>query len=397
MPRLGEAGSLTFIATSGSSHVPAVFGYQSSNPQYSAVAYGSYLPPTTSLRLQQRRQQQGSSSVMNSHSNSLSPGGVGSSDLLSRTNLYIRGLEPTTKDSDLFNMCQSYGKIVSTKAIIDPTSGSCKGYGFVDFETEQAAEEAVRALKANGMQAQMARQQERDDSNLYIANLPATFNEQDLEDMCAQYGQVISTRILRATNGLSRGVGFVRMESKSKCEALVDAFNGKMLPRQTEPLTVKFADAGNKKRYPRRQWVDRGINEIASPTLSEHNPPQNGSTFVPQPTTYIPNQPMISPGYPVLAPVAPTPVQPIVAQYPPMAVQPSWYHNPAAVAASPTPHYILTHNPYGPVVPGVHPYMQFIDPNLLATQMNQLQLQPIANTSSTSTAAADNSGSGGGM
>jgi len=31
------------------------------------------------------------------------------------------------------------------------------GYGFVDFDTEQAAEVAVKALKAEGRQAQMAR------------------------------------------------------------------------------------------------------------------------------------------------------------------------------------------------------------------------------------------------
>lgn len=31
------------------------------------------------------------------------------------------------------------------------------GYGFVDFDSEQAAELAVKALKAEGRQAQMAR------------------------------------------------------------------------------------------------------------------------------------------------------------------------------------------------------------------------------------------------
>jgi len=31
------------------------------------------------------------------------------------------------------------------------------GYGFVDFDSEQAAELAVKALKAEGQQAQMAR------------------------------------------------------------------------------------------------------------------------------------------------------------------------------------------------------------------------------------------------
>ncbi|EQB77331.1 hypothetical protein CB1_000290018 [Camelus ferus] len=50
-----------------------------------------------------------------------------------------------------------YGKIVSTKAILDKTTNKCKGYGFVDFDSPAAAQKAVSALKANGVQAQMAK------------------------------------------------------------------------------------------------------------------------------------------------------------------------------------------------------------------------------------------------
>ena len=46
---------------------------------------------------------------------------------LSKTNLYIRGLTPNTSDQDLHNLCAQYGNIVSTKAIIDPVGGKCKG------------------------------------------------------------------------------------------------------------------------------------------------------------------------------------------------------------------------------------------------------------------------------
>ncbi|TKC49259.1 hypothetical protein EI555_004870 [Monodon monoceros] len=50
-----------------------------------------------------------------------------------------------------------YGKIVSTKAILDKTTNKCKGYGFVDFDSPAAAQKAVSALKASGVQAQMAK------------------------------------------------------------------------------------------------------------------------------------------------------------------------------------------------------------------------------------------------
>uniref|UniRef100_A0AAV2KBM3 RRM domain-containing protein n=1 Tax=Knipowitschia caucasica TaxID=637954 RepID=A0AAV2KBM3_KNICA len=54
---------------------------------------------------------------------------------------------------------EPYGKIVSTKAILDKNTNQCKGYGFVDFDSPAAAQKAVSSLKATGVQAQMAKGQ----------------------------------------------------------------------------------------------------------------------------------------------------------------------------------------------------------------------------------------------
>ncbi|XP_010216032.1 PREDICTED: RNA-binding motif, single-stranded-interacting protein 3-like [Tinamus guttatus] len=157
-----------------------------------------------------------------------------------------------------------YGKIVSTKAILDKNTNQCKGYGFVDFDSPAAAQKAVASLKANGVQAQMAKQQEQDPTNLYISNLPVSMDEQELENMLKPFGHVISTRILRDANGVSRGVGFARMESTEKCEVVIQHFNGKYLktppglPAPTEPLLCKFADGGQKKRQNQSKYTQNG-------------------------------------------------------------------------------------------------------------------------------------------
>ncbi|XP_072506118.1 RNA-binding motif, single-stranded-interacting protein 3 isoform X9 [Notamacropus eugenii] len=187
-----------------------------------------------------------------------------SGEQLSKTNLYIRGLPPGTTDQDLIKLCQPYGKIVSTKAILDKNTNQCKGYGFVDFDSPAAAQKAVASLKANGVQAQMAKQQEQDPTNLYISNLPISMDEQELENMLKPFGHVISTRILRDANGVSRGVGFARMESTEKCEVVIQHFNGKYLktppgvPAPTEPLLCKFADGGQKKRQNQGKYTQNG-------------------------------------------------------------------------------------------------------------------------------------------
>lgn len=203
---------------------------------------------------------------------------------LSRTNLYIRGLSPHTSDKDLINLCQKFGPIISTKAILDKATNRCKGYGFVDFESPTSALAAVNELQAQGIQAQMARQAEQDPTNLYIANLPHSVKESDLESMFSAYGQVISTRILRDSNQMSRGVGFARMESREKCEQIIQIFNNRALPGSQQPLVVKFADGGTSRRKttvssPDPTWSGQASTDGSENALSPESRHSNGSAI----------------------------------------------------------------------------------------------------------------------
>jgi len=237
---------------------------------------------------------------------------------LSKTNLYIRGLAPNTTDEDLFKLCHRFGKILSTKVINDPITNKCKGYGFVDFELAQTAEIAVTTLKNQGIQVQMARLQEQDPTNLYFENLPFFFNELELEAMLSPIGRVISTRILRDFSGRSRGIGFTRMESKQQCEAIIQAFNGKLIEDdkalvpwnspayqvflnndQRMPLIVKFADGGNRKKMgislrQRQELLNKTV------ALSAYASPQSldncSSTLLPM--TVLPPTGIMSSTYP---------------------------------------------------------------------------------------------------
>uniref|UniRef100_A0A674B525 RNA binding motif, single stranded interacting protein 2a n=1 Tax=Salmo trutta TaxID=8032 RepID=A0A674B525_SALTR len=232
------------------------------------------------------------------NTNSNNSGGGG--EQLSKTNLYIRGLHPGTTDQDLVKLCQPYGKIVSTKAILDKTTNKCKGYGFVDFDSPAAAQKAVSALKSSGVQAQMAKQQEQDPTNLYISNLPVSMDEQELESMLKSFGQVISTRILRDAMGTSRGVGFARMESTEKCEAIIQHFNGKFIktppgvPVPPEPLLCKFADGGQKKRQNQGKYLQNGRpwardGETGGMTLA-YDPTALQNGFYSSPYSLTPNR-----------------------------------------------------------------------------------------------------------
>ncbi|XP_048866474.1 RNA-binding motif, single-stranded-interacting protein 1-like isoform X2 [Brienomyrus brachyistius] len=229
--------------------------------QHYSYYYPQYLPAKVPAGPSSHPMAPPSPSTNSSANNSSSSSSTAGWEQLSKTNLYIRGLPPGTTDHDLVKLCQPYGKIVSTKAILDKTTNKCKGYGFVDFDSPAAAQKAVTGLKTTGVQAQMAKQQEQDPTNLYISNLPLSMDEQELENMLKPFGQVISTRILRDSNGASRGVGFARMESTEKCDAVISHFNGKFIKlpsgvlAPTEPLLCKFADGGQKKRQSQGKYT----------------------------------------------------------------------------------------------------------------------------------------------
>ncbi|XP_051957917.1 RNA-binding motif, single-stranded-interacting protein 1 isoform X2 [Xyrauchen texanus] len=283
-----------------------------------------------------------SSPSTNSSTNNSSSSSTTGWEQLSKTNLYIRGLPPGTTDHDLVKLCQPYGKIVSTKAILDKTTNQCKGYGFVDFDSPVSAQKAVAALKTSGVQAQMAKQQEQDPTNLYLSNLPVSMDEQELENLLKPFGQVVSTRILRDTNGVSRGVGFARMDSTEKCDAVISHFNGKFIKSSSgmlgasEPLLCKFADGGQKKRQSQVKYIPNGrtwTRDAESGMTLTYDPNtalQNGYYATPY---HMGNRLMAQPGVsPYISPISSyqnpswMPHQPYIMQHPGAVLSPSMEH-----------------------------------------------------------------------
>jgi RNA recognition motif-containing protein len=57
--------------------------------------------------------------------------------------LYVGNLSYETTESELQKLFAEVGSVVSATIITDSASGRSKGFGFVEMETEQAAEEAI--------------------------------------------------------------------------------------------------------------------------------------------------------------------------------------------------------------------------------------------------------------
>ena len=82
------------------------------------------------------------------------------------------------------------------------------------------------------------------------------------------------------------------MESRDKCEQIIQIFNGTLLPNAKEPLLVKFADGGSKKKNPfkspdpnTRTWREgaEGIPVTYDPNMQQNGIGVNVGTHINMP------------------------------------------------------------------------------------------------------------------
>lgn len=63
--------------------------------------------------------------------------------------LFVAGLPFSTTDEELKNLFLGVGSVVSANVIIDRDSGKSKGFGFVEMENPEEAENAIAKLNGS--------------------------------------------------------------------------------------------------------------------------------------------------------------------------------------------------------------------------------------------------------
>ena len=67
-------------------------------------------------------------------------------------NIYVGNLSFDTKESDLREAFEAYGKVESAKVIEDSYSGRSRGFGFVEMPDQKEAQNAIAALNGKSLQ-----------------------------------------------------------------------------------------------------------------------------------------------------------------------------------------------------------------------------------------------------
>jgi cold-inducible RNA-binding protein len=68
------------------------------------------------------------------------------------TKLFVGSLPWAVNDQALEDLFKEFGEVISAKVIMDRESGRSKGFGFVEFEDDNAAKAAIDKLNGSDIQ-----------------------------------------------------------------------------------------------------------------------------------------------------------------------------------------------------------------------------------------------------
>lgn len=136
-------------------------------------------------------------------------------------NVYVKNLAASVDHKGLIDIFSVFGNILSCKVASDPETGLSKGYGYVHYETAEAANDAI--TKLNGLMIEdkevsvqlflppgsAQRSSAQTWSNLYVKQYPEDWTESNLEETFSPFGKINSIYMPRDENGKAKGFAFV--------------------------------------------------------------------------------------------------------------------------------------------------------------------------------------------
>ncbi|XP_044067795.1 polyadenylate-binding protein 1-like isoform X2 [Siniperca chuatsi] len=184
-------------------------------------------------------------------------------------NIFIKNMDESIDNKALYDTFSAFGNILSCKVVCDE-KGS-KGYGFVHFETHEAANRAIDTMNGMLLNDRKVREthnqlepgivnpkvhflgekcqlsllsfvghfksrKEREVefgtkamkfTNVYIKNFSEDYTDEKLKEVFSAFGRTLSVRVMKDERGRSRGFGFVNYANHEDAQKAVDEMNGK--------------------------------------------------------------------------------------------------------------------------------------------------------------------------
>ncbi|TDZ51672.1 Polyadenylate-binding protein, cytoplasmic and nuclear [Colletotrichum trifolii] len=156
-------------------------------------------------------------------------------------NVFIKNLDVAIDNKALHDTFAAFGNILSCKVAQDE-NGNSKGYGFVHYETDEAAAQAIKHV--NGMllnekkvyvghhipkkdRQSKFEEMKANFTNVYVKNIQTDATDDEFRDLFTPFGDVTSSSLARDQEGKSRGFGFVNFTTHEAAAKAVDDLNGR--------------------------------------------------------------------------------------------------------------------------------------------------------------------------
>lgn len=191
-------------------------------------------------------------------------------------NVFIKNLDNAIDNKALHDTFAAFGNILSCKVAQDEFANS-KGYGFVHYETAEAANNAIKHV--NGMLlndkkvfvghhiSKKDRQSKFEEmkanfTNIYIKNIDLEITDDEFRVMFEAFGEITSATLSHDQDGKSRGFGFVNYANHESAEAAVAEMNEKDV--KTQKLYVGRAQKKHEREEELRKQYEAARMEKAS-------------------------------------------------------------------------------------------------------------------------------------
>ncbi|CAG7835605.1 unnamed protein product [Allacma fusca] len=173
--------------------------------------------------------------------------------------MFVGQIPKTWSENDVRIHFEEFGRIYLINVLRDKATKQSRGCCFITYYTRKAALDAQNAchnLKTlpgmnHPIQMKPADNENRHERKIFVGMLSKKLMESDVRIMFNRFGLIEECSILRDSNGVSRGCGFVTFASKACALNAIKAMHqSTIMDGCSAPLVVKMADTQKDKTIP---------------------------------------------------------------------------------------------------------------------------------------------------
>ena len=177
------------------------------------------------------------------------------------SNVYVKNLADHIDDAVLCQLFGRFGAIKTACVMLDPVTKRSRNFGFVKFESRDAAHSAVEQLHnaevegrkllvkfADSDAEHKSNVEATPSDNIYVKGLPPTMSEEALHSLFSTYGNVTQLKIISRPATGSTGEALVRMADMEQAAWAIKNLQARM----PDGASVRYADTPGDKLERRR-------------------------------------------------------------------------------------------------------------------------------------------------